>query len=88
MGLNKEVKQNEGTKNPNQKIFGLDDIVCDKSNHGYNPEYGLLGSNVSTDNVLKLFPRNCDFYVDEIQKTFKNKTINHYTYLLIGIYSA
>lgn len=69
---------------PNVNIFGLDDIVCDKSDHGYNPEYGLLGSNVSTDNVLKLFPRNCDFYVDEIQKTFKNKTGKDVEVLIYG----
>lgn len=65
-------------------VFGLDEIVSDKSDHGYNPEYGLLGSNVSTDNVLKLFPRDCTFYVNEIQKSFKVKTGKYVEVLIYG----
>lgn len=65
-------------------VFTLDEILNEKSEHGYNPEYGLLGSNISTDNVLKLFPRNCDYYVNEIQNQFKLKTGKHVEVLIYG----
>lgn len=70
--------------NKNATVIGLDEIVNKKSNHGYNTEYGLLGSNVSTDNVLKLFPRDCDYYVNEIQSLFKDKTGKNVEVLIYG----
>ena len=51
-------------------VYGLDDVLSAPVNgSGYNPAYGLLGSNLSTDNKLKLFPRDCDAFV----KTVKSK---------------
>ena len=41
---------------------------------GYNKKYGLLGSNKSTEEVLKLFPRGGDKLVRNIQKTLKKLT--------------
>lgn len=70
--------------NKNATVIGLDEIVNEKSSHGYNTEYGLLGSNVSTDNVLKLFPRDCHFYVNEIQSLFKDKTGKNIEVLIYG----
>ena len=41
-------------------VLGLDDILTSKVNsQGYNKTYGLLGSNKSTENTIKLFPRDC-----------------------------
>lgn len=56
-------------------VFGLDDIMAASvDGSGYNPEYGLLGSNLASDNEVKLFPNNCSFYVEEIQKKLLEKT--------------
>ncbi|HBG17650.1 MAG TPA: F420-0--gamma-glutamyl ligase, partial [Firmicutes bacterium] len=54
------------------KLYGLDDICTEViAGSGYNRDYGLLGSNVATEEKLKLFPRDGQFYVDEIQKKIK-----------------
>ncbi len=50
-------------------VLGLDDILTSSiDGSGYNPEYGLLGSNLASDHEVKLFPRNSQYYVEEIQK--------------------
>lgn len=41
---------------------------------GYNETYGLLGSNKATESSVKLFPRNCQPFVDSIQAQLKEKT--------------
>jgi len=41
---------------------------------GYNPRYGLLGSNKSTEDVIKLFPRDCQDLVEDIQKRLLDAT--------------
>ncbi len=43
------------------------------NNSGYNPEYGLLGSNLATESQVKLFPRDSKYYVYEITKIIKEK---------------
>ena len=58
-----------------EKVFGLDDILnAPIGNSGYNPEYGLLGSNKSTEESIKLFPRDCQPIVDAIAKNIKDAT--------------
>ena len=58
-----------------EKIYGLDDILSKSiDGSGFNEEYGLLGSNKSTDDGVKLFPRNCQPTVDKIQEMLKEKT--------------
>ena len=54
-------------------ILGLDDIMTESIfGSGYNPKYGLLGSNKSTEEVLKLFPREGEELVYGVQeKIFK-----------------
>jgi F420-0:gamma-glutamyl ligase len=50
-------------------VFGLDEILSSSVNgSGYNENYGLLGSNKATEDTVKLFPRDCQPIVDEIQK--------------------
>lgn len=62
-----------------RKIYGLDDILNTPINgSGYNPEYGLLGSNKSSEEKIKLFPRDGQPIVEAIQnevKKFTGKTI-------------
>lgn len=54
-----------------KKVYTLDDILNNPINgSGYNPQYGVLGSNLASDNELKLFPRDGQAYVEAIQKKF------------------
>ncbi len=56
-------------------VLGLDEIAnAPVDGSGYNEQYGLLGSNRSTDDVIKLFPRDCRQTVLEIQKLMLEKT--------------
>lgn len=41
---------------------------------GFNPDYGLLGSNKSTEERLKLFPKTGNILVNKIQEILKEKT--------------
>ena len=61
--------------NGGERVCGLDDILnASVDGSGYNEKYGLLGSNKSTENMIKLFPKECTDLVLEIQKQFKDKT--------------
>ena len=52
-----------------EKVFGLDEILAAPVNgSGFNADYGLLGSNKATEDQVKLFPRDCQPLVVEIQK--------------------
>lgn len=56
-------------------VLGLDDILNAPVNgSGYNPSYGLLGSNKSTEEKVKLFPRDAQKVVDEIKDKLKAYT--------------
>lgn len=58
-----------------EKLYGLDEILNKPiDGSGYNEKYGLLGSNLATDDSVKLFPRDCQPIVDEIQKKMFEKT--------------
>ena len=51
-----------------EKVFGLDEILSESVNgSGYNAQYGLLGSNKATEDQVKLFPRDCQGLVEDIQ---------------------
>lgn len=57
------------------KLFGLTDVMAEPGElGGCNPEYGLLGSNKSTEERLKLFPKTGDVLVKKIQEMLKEKT--------------
>ncbi len=56
-------------------VYGLDDILSESVNgSGYNENYGLLGSNKATDEQVKLFPRDCQVVVEDIQKRIFDAT--------------
>lgn len=62
-------------QNGAEKIFGQDDLLTAPLNgSGYNAEYGLLGSNKASEKRVKLFPRDCQRVVDEVQAQIKAKT--------------
>ena len=56
-------------------VLGLDDILTSSVNgSGYNEKWGLLGSNKSTEEKIKLFPRDCKGLVEDIQKKVYDAT--------------
>ena len=58
-----------------EKVCGLDDILnAPVDGSGCNERYGLLGSNKSTESTVKLFPRDCQALVEDIQARFREKT--------------
>lgn len=66
-------------------VLGMDDILNASVNgSGYNIKYGLLGSNKSTENKVKLFPRECQDLVEEIQAEILNQTGKHVEVMVYG----
>ena len=58
-----------------QLVYGLDDIMtAPRQGGGYNERYGLLGSNKATESTVKLFPRETDRFVLEVQARFTQAT--------------
>ncbi len=58
-----------------EQVLSLDDIMNYSINgSGYNADYGLLGSNKSTEESVKLFPRNANEFVTEVQNKIKDIT--------------
>ncbi len=62
-------------KNGAETVYGLDDILTAPVNgSGYNDFCGLLGSNKATEDTVKLFPINCQEFVERVQKLICDKT--------------
>ena len=67
----KEALKNNGA----EVVLGMDDIMTSSvDGSGFNSKYGLLGSNRSTEDKVKLFPENGQELVENIQKQIKEKT--------------
>ncbi len=68
-----------------KKVFGLDEILtAPVDGSGCNENYGLLGSNKSTEDTIKLFPRDCKGLVLEIQKNILEATGKHVEVMVYG----
>ncbi len=66
-------------------VCGLDDIMTAPVNgSGYNEKYGLLGSNKSTEDKIKLFPQECKQLVLDIQSQILEKTGKHVEVMVYG----
>ena len=66
-------------------VLGLDDIMTAPVNgSGYNADYGLLGSNKATESTVKLFPRDCQTFANNVQKKFLDRTGKHIEVLVYG----
>jgi len=66
-------------------VLGLDDILNESVNgSGYNKKYGLLGSNKSTEDTIKLFPQECQELVLDIQKKIGDATGKHVEVMVYG----
>ncbi len=68
-----------------ERVFGLDDILNKPVNgSGCNEKYGLLGSNKSTEEIVKLFPNKGQELVLEIQSLIKEKTGKNVEVMIYG----
>ena len=66
-------------------VCGLDDILNAPVNgSGCNEKYGLLGSNKSTEDTIKLFPRDCQGLVEDIQAELLKRTGKHIEVMVYG----
>jgi F420-0:Gamma-glutamyl ligase. len=52
-----------------ETVYTLSDILSKPINgSGFNPDFGVLGSNLSTEEELKLFPRDSEAFVNLVQE--------------------
>ncbi len=66
-------------------VCGLDEIMnAPIGDSGYNEKYGLLGSNKSTEESIKLFPRECKDLVLDVQKKILDATGKHVEVMVYG----
>ena len=78
--LNCDIHSRQRTKrilkaNGAKIVYGMDEILTAPVNgSGYNENYGLLGSNKATEEQVKLFPRDCQTLVEDIQAEVLKKT--------------
>ena len=78
--LNCDIHSRKRTKrilaaNGASKVASLEDILNHSiDGNGFNETYGLLGSNKATEDSVKLFPRDCQTFVDALQKSLIERT--------------
>jgi F420-0:gamma-glutamyl ligase len=66
-------------------VLGMDDILnAPVADSGWNERYGLLGSNKATEEMVKLFPRDCQGLVEDIQARFLAATGKHVEVMVYG----
>lgn len=72
-------------ENGAEKVFAMDDILAAPiDGSGYNEQYGLLGSNKSTEDSVKLFPNNPQPLVDGIQAKLAELTGKNVEVMVYG----
>ena len=68
-----------------ERVYGMDEIMnAPIDGSGYNERYGLLGSNKSTEDKVKLFPRDCQDLVEDIQAKLLEVTGKHIEVMVYG----
>lgn len=68
-----------------RNVCGLDDFLMRSvDGSGYNEMYGLLGSNKASEDSVKLFPRNCEAFVADLQKALQAATGRRMEVLIYG----
>lgn len=65
--------------------LGLDEILnAPVGSSGCNEKYGLLGSNKATEETVKLFPRDCQDFVEQVQASLFTRTGKHVEVMVYG----
>ncbi|MGI6705904.1 MAG: coenzyme F420-0:L-glutamate ligase [Clostridia bacterium] len=68
-----------------QIVYCLDDLCTEPvGDSGFNPQFGLLGSNKATEEKLKLFPRDGDDFVWQVQARLLEMTGKHVEVMIYG----
>lgn len=71
----RDITKNVLLSNGANKVCSLTDILTTSINgSGCNPEFGLLGTNISTEDTVKLFPVNTQKFVEDLSAEFKDRT--------------
>ena len=66
-------------------VCGMDDILTESiDGSGFNADFGLLGSNKSTEDMIKLFPKNCNEFVNKAQQYLIEKTGKNIEVMVYG----
>ncbi len=66
-------------------VCGMDDILTESiDGSGFNADFGLLGSNKSTEDMIKLFPRDCGDFVNRAQQYLIEKTGKNIEVMVYG----
>ena len=72
-------------KEAGANVYSMDDLNTEPINgSGYNSKYGLLGSNKATEHSVKLFPRDCTYIVEDVQRQILEKTGKHVEVMVYG----
>ena len=67
------------------QALGMDDILnAPVEGSGYNPQYGILGSNKATEDKVKLFPRDCEAFVERLQAALLQAAGKHMEVMVYG----
>ena len=68
-----------------ETVYGLTDILNESvDGSGFNEDYGLLGSNKSTDDKVKLFPHSCNEFVESVKALLLKETGKNIEVLIYG----
>ncbi len=68
-----------------KKVVSLDEILSKSvSGSGYNEDFGILGSNLATDDTVKLFPRDGQIFVDQLQSVLFERTGKRIEVMIYG----
>ncbi len=66
-------------------VCGMDDILTESiDGSGFNADFGLLGSNKSTEDMIKLFPKDCNEFVNRTQQYLIEKTGKNIEVMVYG----
>lgn len=68
-----------------KRVYRMDEILTESvDGSGYNEKYGLLGSNKATEDKVKLFPRDCEAFVNKLQAEMLKATGKHIECMVYG----
>ena len=72
-------------KEAGANVRAMDELMTEPvDGSGFNPKYGLLGSNKATEEKVKLFPRDADAFVDRLSRALYEATGRHIEVMVYG----
>lgn len=83
--IHTRLKTKETLTKANANVYSLTDVMNKPiNNSGFNPTYGLLGSNKSTEERLKLFPKTGNVLVQKIKEMILKETGKNVEVMVYG----